>query len=267
MKIYSKEHFDNMQMMCRYFESKSKDNDLYLPEFTASKSINNVIQYEENSVEGIQKILKTLAEIENSQHYNDAHWLDYKMHVMAVLRENGYTENDVQLIDIENTQPFIKQYNFQNNTLKLKVKKSPFLVRAVMFALAFSLFIFPVLGAVFNIATGGGLNIMFFIVIGLFSLLGFHTLRMSLWNTYGEETIVFSADKIIYEADYGWFKDGKKETVISSKPNFYFVPAGYEDDKEGVLIITSDNITIQSVVKIKIIQLEELISILETSIK
>ncbi|CAD0008786.1 hypothetical protein [Flavobacterium chungangense] len=53
MEIYSQEHFEKMQMMCRYFESHSKVNELYLPEFTISKSINDVIEYEENNVEGI----------------------------------------------------------------------------------------------------------------------------------------------------------------------------------------------------------------------
>ncbi|MBW1655114.1 hypothetical protein [Flavobacterium quisquiliarum] len=158
----------------------------------------------------------------------------------------------------------MKQYHYKNNILNLKVKKSPFLVRLVMFLLSFSFFVFPIFGAIFSVVLGFGLHIGFFIGIGIFSLLGFYLLRMSLWNTYGEETISFFDDRIIYEANYGWFKDGKKETVISN-PNFYAVPAGYEEDNVGVLIIASDDIQVESVVKMPILQLEELIKTLTNS--
>ena len=153
----------------------------------------------------------------------------------------------------------MKQYDFQNNVLILKVKKSPFLVRAIMFLIAFLLFVLPIGGAIFGIVQGTGLRIGYFIAIGVFSLIGFYTLRVSLWNTYGQETIQILENKIIYEADYGWFKDGKKETLISS-PSFYAVSAGYEEDKEGVLVIASDEIEVESVVKLPLSQLGELIS-------
>ncbi|MBZ4033690.1 hypothetical protein K6T82_02865 [Flavobacterium sp. 17A] len=158
----------------------------------------------------------------------------------------------------------MQQYHFQNNTLHLKVKKSPFLVRATMFVVAFSFFIFPVIGLIFSVIGGFGLNFSYFIAIGIFSLIGFYTLRVSLWNTYGEETIQIFENKVIYEANYKWFKDAKKETLISN-PNFYAAPAGYEEDNEGVLIIASDEIKIESVVKMKMNQLEDLISILKNS--
>lgn len=152
----------------------------------------------------------------------------------------------------------MKQYTLQNKILTLKVEKSPFLIRLILFLLSFSFFVFPIGGAVFSIALGSGFHIDFFIAIGIFSLLGFYLLRISLWNTYGEETISFLNDKIIYEANYGWFKDGKKETLISN-PDFYAVPVGYEEDNEGVLVIGSDDFKIESVVKIPILELEELL--------
>jgi len=153
----------------------------------------------------------------------------------------------------------MKQYHYQNNILNLKVKKSPFLVRTVMFVLAFSLFILPIGGAIFGIALGSGLHIGYFIAIGICSLIGFYTLRVSLWNTYGEEIIQIFENRIIYEANYGWFKDGKKETVIIN-PHFYAVSAGYEEDNEGVLVISSDDVMVESVVKMPITQLEQLVS-------
>ncbi|WP_163410316.1 hypothetical protein [Flavobacterium ajazii] len=156
----------------------------------------------------------------------------------------------------------MQQYNFTNNILNLKVKKSPFLVRTVMFLLAFSFFVFPVLGVIFSITSGSGLHFGYFIAIGIFSLIGFYTLRVSLWNTYGEETIQILENKIIYEANYGWFKDGKKETLISN-PDYFSVQAGYEEDNESVLVIASEESKIESVVKMPTIQMEELIVILQ----
>nr|WP_199000731.1 hypothetical protein [Flavobacterium sp. ASV13] len=262
MKICSQQHFDNMQMMCQYFESKSKDNDLYLPEFTTSKSINDIIKYEENSTEGIQKILKSLAKIEKMEHHNDVHWLDYKIHIMAVLRENGYKENDVQLKNIELNPYFIKQFNFINNTLNLKVKKSPLIIRIIIFFFAFAFFIFPLIGVILSIANRSGLNIGYFIAVGIFSLLGFYLLRVALWNTYGEETINILENKVIYEANYGWFKDAKKEMIFSDL-EYSFKSVGYEEDNEAVLVLSSKEDQVESVVKMSIPQLEELIFILK----
>lgn len=156
----------------------------------------------------------------------------------------------------------MQQYIFANNTLNLKVKKSPFLVRAVMFVVAFCFFIFPIGGTIFGIASGGGLHIGYFIGIGLFSLIGFYMVRIALWNTYGEETIQIVDNKIIYEANYGWFKDGKKEMLILN-PKYSFAPIGYEEDNQGVLIIASEGARIESVVKVPMSQLEELITVLE----
>ncbi|MFB3389731.1 hypothetical protein [Flavobacterium sp. LAR06] len=156
----------------------------------------------------------------------------------------------------------MQQYNFKNNILNLKVKKSPFAVRIVMFFFAFAFFVFPIAGTMVGVLTGSGLHFGYFIGIGLFSLMGFYFLRLSLWNTYGEERIEILENKIIYEANYGWFKDGKKEFAIIN-PNYSFKAVGYEEDNEGVLIISSEQSQMESVVKIPMNDLESLLYILE----
>jgi hypothetical protein len=156
----------------------------------------------------------------------------------------------------------MQQFDFINNTLNLKVKKSPLAVRIVMFFLAFTFFIFPIAGTAFGILTGSGLHFGYFVGIGLFSLIGFYLLRLSLWNTYGEETIEILESKIIYEANYGWFKDGKKEFEIKN-PNYSFKSAGYEEDNEGILVIFSDESQMESVIKMPIEDLESLLFILQ----
>jgi hypothetical protein len=115
-----------------------------------------------------------------------------------------------------------------------------------------------------SMASGNGFHFGFLIGIGIFGLIGFYLLRVFLWNSYGKETISFNNNNITYEADYKWFKDGKKTKEINS-PNFSIKPIGYEDENFGVLIINSENDTLESVVKIPNDQLEELISKLKTT--
>lgn len=156
----------------------------------------------------------------------------------------------------------MQQFNFKNNILNLKVKKSPLAIRIIMFFFAFASFILPVFGTIWGLVLGGGLEIGYFIGIGLFSIMGFYLLRVALWNTYGEETIEILENKIIYEANYGWFKDGKKEIAISD-PSYSFKSVGYQEDNEGVLVISSENVQMESVVKMPIEQIEALLFVLE----
>ncbi|GAA3610318.1 hypothetical protein GCM10022396_29370 [Flavivirga amylovorans] len=88
--------------------------------------------------------------------------------------------------------------------------------------------------------------------------MGFYLLRVSLWNTYGYETIFFNEQKLTYEANYGWFKDGKKVITISSL-SFTIKQIGYEEDKKGTLIIETDDSCIECATKMPIHEIKELI--------
>ncbi|MDY7394152.1 hypothetical protein UMM65_02785 [Aureibaculum sp. 2210JD6-5] len=156
----------------------------------------------------------------------------------------------------------MKQFNLNNGTLTLKVKKSPLVVRSIMFVFSFLCFLLPIMGIVMAISIGSKFHIGFIIVLFLFGLIGFYLLRISLWNTYGKEVIELNEKTVNYEANYGWFKDGKK-TINSDNLNYTIRPIGYEEDKKGVLIINNDDSVIESVVKIPILQLEELVKILK----
>jgi hypothetical protein len=158
------------------------------------------------------------------------------------------------------------QYNLINNQLKLSVKKSPFIIRFLLFLIAFLTFILPILGMIGSVATGNGFHFGFLIAIGLFSLLAFHLLRIALWNTYGEEIIIFSKTEVIYEANYGWFKDAKK-TIENENLNYSLSPIGYEEDHEGVLILDNGKTKIECAVKMKQMQIEELITLCREKIK
>ncbi|WP_117883577.1 hypothetical protein [Aureibaculum luteum] len=112
-----------------------------------------------------------------------------------------------------------------------------------------------------TISFGGEFHIGYIIGLFLFCLLGFYLLRISLWNTYGEEIIVFNKSTINYEADYGWFKDGRKVINVEHL-NYTMRIIDYEEDKKSALIISNNDDTIESVVKMDNDELVELIQLL-----
>lgn len=84
-------------------------------------------------------------------------------------------------------------------------------------------------------------------------------LRISLWNTYGKESIEFGKNKLVYIADYHWFKDKVKEFTFENI-NYDIRQVGYEEDNKGVLVIKCDNDKVlETVTKITIFDLESLI--------
>ncbi|MAQ41488.1 MULTISPECIES: hypothetical protein [Mesonia] len=152
-----------------------------------------------------------------------------------------------------------KQYHLKENSVILTTKKPPLFFRAFMFPMAFISFALPLLFIYNLIVNGGRFHIGYLIAAGAFGLLGFYILRVALWNSYGSEKISFFDKHIEYEADYGWFKDGKT-SITNKKDNKYSVSAvGYEDDQVGVLSINGEDGQITSVVKMPINQLENLI--------
>lgn len=158
----------------------------------------------------------------------------------------------------------MKQYNIKENALILKVKKSPIIVRGIMFIFSFASFILPLMGMIMAITLGKQFHIGYLIGLFLFGLLGFYLLRISLWNTYGEEKITLLTTTIEYEANYGWFKDGKK-TITLNNLIFSVNQVGYQEDNMGTLVVGDENEKIESVVKMPIYQLEELIKEIQTN--
>lgn len=158
----------------------------------------------------------------------------------------------------QNSTKMEKQYEINSNVLVLRVKKAPLFVRSVMFFFTSLFFLLPLTGMILGLAMGKGMHIGYLIGLFIFGLLGFYMLRMSLWNTYGKETITFNHENVIYLADYGWFKDGKKQKEINAPREYSIRQIGYEDDNKGGLVIGLDD-PIICVTKMPIVELEELI--------
>lgn len=133
-----------------------------------------------------------------------------------------------------------KQYTLEGNVLTLKAKKAPLLVLSVMYFFSFLFFLMPIAAIVMGSTMDKGLHVGYIIGLFIFGVLGFYMLRMSLWNTRGREVLTFNEKVIDYVADYGWFKDAKKQREITSALKFSMRRIGYEDDKKGGLVIELD---------------------------
>lgn len=86
-----KVQLERMQMMCKSFKSNSEKYIDFLPEFKASESINAILQQSDIlTPENHREILRILADIDLTKHYDGSQWLDYKIHLNALLRHKGY---------------------------------------------------------------------------------------------------------------------------------------------------------------------------------
>uniref|UniRef100_UPI00404AD8D2 hypothetical protein n=1 Tax=Flavobacterium sp. TaxID=239 RepID=UPI00404AD8D2 len=158
----------------------------------------------------------------------------------------------------------MSSFEIHGKQVILKVKKSPFYVLFFLYLVTFLCVFLPLLGLAFLFLTGLELKFSLFIFLGVFALISFYMLRTSLWNTLGSEILEFREKEIIYEADYGWFKDAKKSYKIEN-PEFLMLKAGYDEDNLGVLLILENDVVIETVTKIPRLKLEALINKLETN--
>jgi hypothetical protein len=94
MKTISKEHFERMEMMCETFADKSKMDSLFIPEFETSEEINEMIRSINKPTESdFNKIIDLIKKTDLREHYDGSQWHDYKIHLNALLRYNGFKSN------------------------------------------------------------------------------------------------------------------------------------------------------------------------------
>jgi len=134
----------------------------------------------------------------------------------------------------------MNQIEFKENQLVLRVKKSPFLGRILLYLITFLSIALPLGGFIANMINGGELKFFNIVFLFIFGLIAFYMLRVSLWNTYGFELIQFGNNKLTYVADYHWFKDKVKEFDFENI-NYDIKPVSYEEDNKGLLVIKFDD--------------------------
>jgi len=119
-------------------------------------------------------------------------------------------------------------------------------------------FLLPIIGIFISFLMGSGFHVGFLVGMGLFGLMGFYLLRVSLWNTYGSEIIHIENQTITYVANYGWFKDEKQSQEIN--PIFFTIKqVGYVEDNKGALVIGTGTTSIECATKMSVDDLTELI--------
>ena len=156
----------------------------------------------------------------------------------------------------------MEQFTLTDNTLILKIKKVSIVLRSIMFFFTFISFVLPLLGLIINLFIGGGFNIGFIFGMAFFGFIGLTLLRMSLWNTFGREEIIFSDTQITYQADYGWFKG--TATVYDYVLESFSIKTLSKN--EGTLIIQGEKGYIETVIKMPINEIETLIGVLNQKI-
>src|SRR5690606_99190 len=134
----------------------------------------------------------------------------------------------------------MNQIEFKQNQLVLKVKKSPLLGRILLYLITFLSIGLPLGGFIVNMISNAGFSFFHILFLFIFGLIAFYMLRVSLWNTYGKESIEFDNNKLTYVADYHWFKDKVKEFDFE-KIDYEIKQVGYEEDNKGVLVIKFDD--------------------------
>ncbi|MEG1026925.1 MAG: hypothetical protein RSF34_20810 [Flavobacterium sp.] len=153
----------------------------------------------------------------------------------------------------------MNQIEFKENQLVLRVKKSPLLGRILLYLITFLSIALPIGGFIGNITSNIGLSFFHILFLFVFGFIAFYMLRVSLWNTYGCESIQFGNKKLTYVADYHWFKDKVKEFNFENI-NYDIKQVGYEEDNQGVLVIKfDDDKVLKTVTKISMYDLEILI--------
>ncbi|WP_070138161.1 hypothetical protein [Crocinitomix algicola] len=155
------------------------------------------------------------------------------------------------------------QYSIDNNTLSLTVKKSHFILRFLLYFMSCVILLGPIIGFIISIKSGQPFHFKFLIGMAISSIIGFYILRFALWNSFGKEIIELSPESISYTTDYKIYRD-KKNHKREGNLTFSYNPIGYIEDQMGCLTINTGTGTIQSVVKMPIIDINTLIKELNT---
>ena len=87
-------------------------------------------------------------------------------------------------------------------------------------------------------------------------------LKIILWNTYGKEVITLHDDKIVYIAYYHYFCDGKKE-LSCNKLTVNYLFEDLENQQQGRLTISSNNASIETVLRSSTEDLTKMKAIIE----
>ena len=152
----------------------------------------------------------------------------------------------------------MKNYTFTDNNLILRTPNSPLVLRIFLYLITLITGLLVISKLEHLVFSGDEIKILDLGILGIYGLIFFFILRISLWNTFGSENITISDNKIEYYADYGWFKDNKKSFELNNT-TFELLKVGNEKDNKAVLIIHNGEDKIQTVSEQPLSDLENII--------
>lgn len=140
------------------------------------------------------------------------------------------------------------------NSFTISVKPAPIVIRFVLMTLLFISITGPLLGLILSAQSKEGIKFGNILVLIIFGIIATYLLKMLLWNSFGSETFKINDNKIEYEADYKWFKDGKKILDLETTE---VIIVDMEDHKHGKLILKDHENQINSAIKVKIEEIKK----------
>ncbi len=147
--------------------------------------------------------------------------------------------------------------NYNDNQIILRRGSSPLFARILLLIFTIISFVAPIGATIAALLIGLDFGLGILISYAVFWGFGVYFLRVFLWNSYGKEIISFYNDKIIYNADYKYFKDGRTEVAIDGLQTEII----YEDTMDnhvGRLRIYNKIDTIETVLQSSLTDLEKM---------
>ncbi|NCP85604.1 MAG: hypothetical protein GW823_12125 [Bacteroidetes bacterium] len=143
-------------------------------------------------------------------------------------------------------------------TIVIKGKSTPVLIKIILAIFLVICILMPIGATIFSFGESGlHIGIVFSFI--LFWGIGFYLLRVILWNTFGQETLLLNTKKILYLADYKYFKDGKREIGIKNLT----IKIIYENQKNktvGRLFLFNETEQLETVLQTNILVLIEIVN-------
>jgi hypothetical protein len=160
-----------------------------------------------------------------------------------------------------------KQIRFAEEDPKiivLSVKPASMGIRLVVILLLAVSVLGPLITCVNILISGDVIKFGGILFLVLFGFIAYYFLRILLWNSYGQEKISFTNQELCYEADYKWFKDGRKRlSLIGLKVRI----VSFENGAKGRLLFESEGNQIQSVVQLEMEEANRLLLDVEERLK
>ena len=137
--------------------------------------------------------------------------------------------------------------NEQLDMITFHHKQTPLIIRFFLGLLVLVCALIPIVALSVVILNRKGLHIGVFFIFFLFWGLGFMMLRSYLWNSFGKETLYLQKNKIIYLADYKYFRDARQEIEIEGLE----AEIVYSEtiNGSGTLRLTNEKTTIETVLE------------------